>query len=106
MGMRAPFPAGGPDRIHHQAGDGKYRQLKRDVAGVKQDTRHDLNQLQLQASKRPVHHRLGPLNAAQQGSQVVGIRLLVAGARYLDPVKRDITLNYEISCFRSASERA
>ena len=66
----------------------------------------DLDQFELRVGKRPTSPGLGQLNLAEEGGQAVGILLLVAGARYLDPVKRDITLNYEISCFRSASERA
>gem|GEM_PF-2606171 len=39
------------------------------------DARPDLDQLELQAGQRPVGHRLGQFNAAQEGGQVVGQRV-------------------------------
>ena len=106
--MRAPFPVGGADRTHHRAKDGEH-QLKSDVAGVKQDTHHDLDQLQLQAGQLPVNHRLGLLDAAQEGSHIVRLRLLVSDARYLEaigtrhyPQLRNLLLP---QCFRNVERK-
>ena len=39
------------------------------------DAGSDLDQLELQAGQRPISHRLGQLDAAQEGGQVVGQRV-------------------------------
>jgi hypothetical protein len=62
----------GKDGAHHRAGDGHLGQLEGDGAGVAHDAGADLDQLQLQAGQRPVGYRLGQLDAAQEGGQVVG----------------------------------
>jgi hypothetical protein len=63
---------GGEDGAHHRAGDGHFGQLGGDGAGVTDDAGAELGQLQLQAGQRPVGHRLGQHDAAQEGGQVVG----------------------------------
>ncbi len=62
----------GEDGADHRAGDGHLGQLEGDGAGVADDTRPDLDQLQLQAGQRPLGHFLGQLDTAQEGGQVVG----------------------------------
>ena len=63
------------DGAHHRAGDGHLGQLEGDGAGVTDDAGADLDQLQLQAGEGPIGHGLGQVDAAQEGSQVVGQRL-------------------------------
>lgn len=62
----------GEDGAYHRAGGGRLGQLESDGAGVTDDTRPDLDQLQLQAGQRPVRHGLGQFDAAQECCQVVG----------------------------------
>jgi hypothetical protein len=66
---------GGKDGPHRRACDGYPLQFEGDGAGVTEDTRPDLDQIQWRAGQRPVGHRLGQLDAAQEGGQVEGQRV-------------------------------
>jgi hypothetical protein len=53
----------GEDGADHRAGDGRLGQLEGDRAGLADDTRPDLGQLQLQAGEGPTGGRSMPLSA-------------------------------------------
>jgi len=57
---------------HHRAGDRHLGQLEGDGAGMAHDAGADIDQLELQTGQRPIGHRLGQFDAAQEGGLVVG----------------------------------
>jgi hypothetical protein len=58
------------DCANHGAGDSDLGQLEGDGAGVADDAGPDLGQLELKAGQRPVGHRLGQFDAAQEGPRL------------------------------------
>ena len=62
---------GNKEGADHRIGDGHFRQLEYDGAGVADDAGSDLDQLELKAGQRPVGHGRGQIYAAQESGQVV-----------------------------------
>lgn len=62
----------GDDGADHRPRHGDLGQFERDGAGVTHDTRADLDQLELQAGQRPVCHRFGQPDMAEEDGEVVG----------------------------------
>lgn len=67
----------GKDGPHHRTSDRDLGQLDGDGACVTHNAGPDLDQLELEAGQRPVGHRLGQFDAAQQGGEAVGQRMQV-----------------------------
>ena len=63
---------GGKDGAHHCSGDSDLSQLEGDGAGMAHHAGTCLNELELQAGKRPIGQSLGQFDAAQESRQSLG----------------------------------
>lgn len=71
IAVRSQLADGGKYSPHHRAGDRHLHQLEGECSGMTNAAGNNLDQLELAAAQSPVGHRLGLLDAAREGSQVL-----------------------------------